>query len=265
MNASEAINKIADLLGLKFKSESFTITKLVDEKTTVTNNMEKPFTVGDTLLVVGEDSVLTPAPAGEHTTRDGLCLYVGEDSVIYKIELEEEKEKSKVEESEVEIKVETEDDTMEKVEMAKAKLADGTEIETDESGEFAVGQKLFVITEGGDKTKAPEGEHTTESGIVLTVDGEGVITGVKYPDKEGEGSLEAKKDYETDIKKMKEAMEEMFNLMSNFSKDFESYKKDYEEFKSSPVHEKPVLRKTFGQENILDAKVEFLKNALKNK
>lgn len=264
MNASEAITKIADLLGLKFKSESFMVTKLVDEKTTVTNNMDKPFTVGDTLFVVGEDSVLKPAPAGEHTTRDGLCLFVGEDSVINKIELEEMKEESE-DEAAVEIEIETKDDMMEKVEMAKAKLADGTEIETDESGEFAVGQKLFVITEGGEKTKAPEGEHTTESGITLTVDGEGVITGVKYPDKEGEGSLEAKKDYETDIKKMKEAMEEMFSLMNKFSKDFETYKKDYEEFKSSPVHEKPVLRKTFGQENILDAKVEFLKTALRNK
>ena len=51
--------------------------------------------------------------------------------------------------------------------------------------------------------------------------------------------------------------------MDKFSKDLESYKKDYEEFKKSPAHEQPVLRKTFGKENILDAKVEFLKKAIR--
>jgi len=58
-------------------------------------------------------------------------------------------------------------------------------------------------------------------------------------------------------------MENMFSLMEKFSKDLESYKKDYEEFKKSPAHDKPVLRKTFAKENILDAKVEFLKNSLR--
>jgi hypothetical protein len=52
--------------------------------------------------------------------------------------------------------------------------------------------------------------------------------------------------------------------MSKFSKDFESYQNYYDDFKNSPVFDKPVARKTFGKENIADAKVSFLRNALRN-
>jgi len=72
---------------------------------------------------------------------------------------------------------------------ADAKLADGTEISNDKESDFAVGDDLFVKDSEGQWVQAPSGEHTSESGIVLTVDGEGKITGVKYPDQAGEGSL----------------------------------------------------------------------------
>lgn len=251
MNATEAINKIADLLGLKFKSEKFMVTKLVDGSTEITNNQEGPFSVGEGLFVVGENSVLVPAPAGSHETREGLILTVGEDSIISKIE-----EKPVVEESNPVIDAAT-DVEIETEVLSSATLTDGTKIETDEEGDFAVGQKLYVITESGEKVSAPEGEHVTESGITLVVDGEGVITGVKYPDEDGEGSLES------DMKKMKEAMTEMISMLNKFSKDLESYKNDYEEFKNSPVHTEPVVRKTFGKENLMDAKVRFLRDALR--
>jgi hypothetical protein len=254
MNANEAINKIADLLGLRFKSEKFSVTRLIDDVTTITNNSEGPFSVGDELFIVGEDSILKPAPAGEHKTRDGVLLVVGEDSIISKIEeIKEEVVTPAIEDASIEIEVNEET-------MSKAKLTDGTEIMTDEEGDFQVGQKLYAITQEGEKVSAPEGEHTTESGIVLTVDGEGFITGVKYPDMSGEGSLE---DYKKEMKKMKEAMSQMMTVLSKFNKDFESYKNDYEDFKNSPVFDKPVSRKTFGKENLADAKVAFLRNALK--
>jgi len=70
-----------------------------------------------------------------------------------------------------------------------ALLADGTKIESD--GDFAPGVELYVIDAEGNRVPAPEGEHTTESGITVTVDAEGKITGVKRPDEEGEGTLEA--------------------------------------------------------------------------
>jgi hypothetical protein len=254
MNATEAINKIAELLGMKFKSEKFMVTKLVDDTTTITNNSDGPFSVGDELFVIGEDSILKPVPAGVHKTREGLMITCDEGGVIIKIEEEPKTEESSpVSEAENQIIVNEES-------MSKAKLTDGTEIETDESGDFQVGQKLYAITKEGEKVSAPEGEHTTDSGIVLTVDGEGYITGVKYPDESGEGSLE---DYKKEMKKMKEAMSEMISVMSKFSKDFESYKKDYEEFKNSPAFNSPIVKKSFAKENIGDAKLAFLRNALK--
>ena len=258
MNATEAINKIAELLGLGFKSEKFMVTKLKDGMTTITNNSDNPFSIGDEVFIVGEDSIMKPAPSGIHTTREGLIITLGDDSVIVKIE-----DEPKTEESSTinEASTEIEDNKTEM--MTKAKLADGTEIETNEGGEFKVGEKLYVITKEGDKVQAPAGEHTTESGITLTVDGEGKITGVKYPDEEGEGSLEAGKQYKDEMKNLKDAMEKMISMMADFSKDLESYKKDYEEFKSSPAFEKPIARKTFAQENIADAKVKFLREALR--
>jgi hypothetical protein len=73
---------------------------------------------------------------------------------------------------------------------AEANLADGTKVTNMVEGDFAVGQVLHVILEDGTHVNAPEGSHTTESGIELVVDAEGILTGVKYPDVEGEGSLE---------------------------------------------------------------------------
>lgn len=70
-----------------------------------------------------------------------------------------------------------------------AKLVDGTEITNSKDSAFAVGDELFVITESGEHVIAPSGEHTTESGITVTVDGEGKITGIARPDGSDEGSL----------------------------------------------------------------------------
>jgi hypothetical protein len=255
MNANEAINKIADLLGLKFKSEKFFVTKLIDGATEITNGRDDAFQIGDELFIV-EDSVMKPAPAGRHETREGLILEVSEAGAIVKIEEKPESaEEERVADASTDIEIETEV-------MSRATLTDGTVIETDEEGDFKVGQKLFVITEGGEKVSAPEGMHTTESGVVVTVDAEGIITGVKYPDEGGEGSLE---DYKKQMKEMKEAMSSMLSLMQNYSKDFESIKKDYEEFKKSPAFSSPVMKKTFAKENIMDQKIAFLKGALGNK
>jgi len=250
MTATEAINTIKELLG--FRTEKFMITKLVDE-TEITNGNDDAFQVGDELFIV-EDSILKPAPAGRHETREGLILETGEDSVIMKIEQVE-----KEEDSTVETAVDNIED--ERVDMmSKATLTDGTVIETDETGDFQVGQKLFVITQEGDRVQAPEGEHTTESGIVVTVDAEGFITGVKYPDEAGEGSLE-------DMKKMKEAMSNMIALlekMENFKSDFETFKKEFETFKKQPDRT-PVLSKFNKQSDVLDAKLELIRNSYKRK
>jgi hypothetical protein len=77
----------------------------------------------------------------------------------------------------------------EKQAFAEATLVDGTKVTNMSDGEFEVGQELHVITESGEHVIAPSGMHTTDSGITITVDGEGKITGIARPDEGGEGSL----------------------------------------------------------------------------
>jgi hypothetical protein len=251
MNATEAINKIVDLLGLKFKQENFASTKLIDGTTEVTNNSDKELAVGDELFIVN-DSTLAPAPFGTHETREGLLVTVDESSKIVRIET---KDGDRVEDAVEDIQDEREDM------MSSATLVDGTKVETDEEGPFEVGQQLYVITEAGEKVTAPEGEHTTQSGITIVADGEGIITGVKYPDESGEGSLE---DFKSEMKKMKEAMAEMVSMMKDmnkFSADFQALKKDFQEFKKQPDRE-PVLKKFSAQtSDVLDYKLELLKSS----
>lgn len=252
MTANEAISKIADMLGMKFKSEKFFQTKLIDDATIVTNNQEGPFNVGEELMIVGEDGLMTPAPAGRHETREGLIVTVGEDSIISMIE--------KVEEDAERVRDAAEDVMVDTEVMSKATLTDGTPIMTDEDEPFAPGQYAYVVTKEGEKVGAPEGEHTTDSGITLTIDAEHRITGVKYPDEAGEGSLE---DMKKEMRKMKEAMSDMLSVVSQFNKELNSYKKDYEEFKKQPQFKTPVVeKKGFSRPsmNILDSKYEFLKN-----
>jgi hypothetical protein len=70
-----------------------------------------------------------------------------------------------------------------------ATLANGLEITNDKETDFAVGDDLFVVDAEGSKSAAPEGEHTTESGITVVVSAEGKITGVHHPGEDGTGSL----------------------------------------------------------------------------
>ena len=100
MNSKETILKIKDLLGLSFKKEKFASTFL-ENGTEVTNNLDSEFMIGQILYVVG-DSTLTPAPAGDHVTREGYKITLDSESVIIAIE-------SSVEDAEKE----TEDESVE--------------------------------------------------------------------------------------------------------------------------------------------------------
>ena len=60
---------------------------------------------------------------------------------------------------------------------ATANLMDGTPVHT--PGEFEVGAALHVIQEDGSMVPAPEGTHTLENGMALTVDAAGIIVSVE--------------------------------------------------------------------------------------
>lgn len=250
MNAKEALERISTLLNLNFKTEKFFSTKLKDGVTEITNNKVEDFMIGDEIFKMGE-STLVPVLEGEYITREGMVIKTDAMGKIVSMAAEMEDESSKVAEIEVEIEDEKEDM------MSSATLTDGTKIETDETGDFKVGQKLYVITQEGEKVSAPEGEHTTESGITLVVNGEGFITGVKYPEKDGEGSL-------SEMKKMKEAMSEMIGLLkdlNDFKTEFNKLRDDFETFKKSPDREPVVKKFSSTTADKLDWKLELIKSS----
>jgi len=253
MNATEAILKIKSLLGIDIRAEKFAATKLMDGVTEVTNNKEGDLMIGDVLYVVGE-STLTPAPEGEHITREGIKVEVDSESIITSLEKEDEMEEVEKDETKIED---------EKVDMmSSATLPDGTKVETDEDGPFSVGQQLYFITSEGEKVTAPEGEHTTESGITIVTDAEGIITGVKYPDEAGEGSLESMK---KDMQKMSAALSQMTTLLEGlngkFKADIAEIRKEVSDFKKQPDRE-PVLKKfSTTKTDLLDWKIELIKGS----
>ena len=94
---------------------------------------------------------------------------------------------------------ETKETSEDKQNFDSATLVDGTKITNKKDSSFAVGDELYVQTEAGEEVLAPSGEHTTESGITVTVDAEGKITGIARPDGDDSGSLN---EHEEDMKEL---------------------------------------------------------------
>ena len=179
----------------------------------------------------------------------------------------------------------TEDNTTEPIKFAEATLADGTKISNKKDAEFAVGDKLYVIINGGEDVIAPEGEHTTESGITVTVNEAGDITGIKRPDSEGEGSLEdfsketetkeveatelaehedeiiieeeaMDEHYDEDIKEtiIEAIMAEMAPRIEELEKKLEEHEIKLKEYLSEPS-KSPAMEKKFSTQKVDDASI----------
>jgi len=101
------------------------------------------------------------------------------------------------------------EETTSKQSFASATLEDGTKITNDKGSEFADGDKVFVEIDGEMKP-APSGDHITESGMVITLDGESIITGMKRPDEAGEGSEDLAEEAPVQEEMSTEEVEEKF-------------------------------------------------------
>lgn len=211
MNTKDIKRRIAELLGKSFNA-------FASYKTTEGTELK---TEGDTFEVGQNIYVITPQ--GELPAEDGL--YEMENGM--KVKVKEGLVEEITDMEEVTAEETTEDEVEVEVELSEATLVDGTKVVTD--GDFEVGKPLFVITEAGEKVMCPPGEHTTESGIVLVVNAEGVLTGVKQPGETPEGSLEASteallnefvsvvKSLQTELNELKKTNKELTEKFSKFS------------------------------------------------
>lgn len=266
MNAKQAIDKIADLLGFKFKKESFYSTK-IEDGSEITNNLDGDFKIGDELYKVGE-STLMPLEAGTYITREGLKLTVDTGSVIVAIESEDSKNDATVDQ-----------------EMTEAKDAQGQILE---SNTFDVGEKVYQVMPDGEKKPAPDGEHQivlkdesgNENKIRIQVK-DGIITersnveemaavgdpetGIteepaKEVEEENEGNnldklLQLILPMAEEMKKMKSEMETIRGMMSA---EIDALKSDFGKFRKSPEKFSVVEKKTY-KESLEDYKLELIK------
>jgi len=259
MTAKEAVEKITELLNIKFgKKMGFETTKLIDG-TEITNNLEHGFMLGQELYIVGE-STLTPAPAGTHTTRDGLVLTVDSSSVIIAIEQEKQEEMAT------------------DYKMTEAIDAQGQKLE---SPTFDVGEDCYLIHEDGTKSPAPDGEHQVvlkdESGnenkIRIQVK-DGKITQRENVEEESMSQedfaneeliskiVEAITPVINEVAGMKEEMKKMYEKMecsySALSEDFSNFKKQPQRFSVNEI------KKDY-KESAIDYKLDIIKGVIKNK
>lgn len=265
MNAKQAIDKIADLLGFKFKKESFYSTK-IEDGSEITNNLDGDFKIGDELYKVGE-STLMPLEAGTYVTREGLKLTVDTSSVIVAIESEDSKNDATVEQ-----------------EMTEAKDAQGQILE---SNTFDVGEKVYQVMPDGEKKPAPDGEHQVvlkdesgnenkiriqvKDGIItersnveeMAAVGDPVTGITEEPEEETAGIngdtldklLELIIPMAEEMKKMKSEMESMKGMMSA---EIDALKSDFGKFRKSPEKFSVVEKKSY-KESLEDYKLELIK------
>jgi len=133
-----------------------------------------------------------------------------------------------------------------------AELVDGTKVHV--AGEFEVGEQLHVVAEDGEFTPAPEGQHTTTDGMMITVDAAGVITAVESAEEETEEvsveveaekkeeemaeveeevKVEAEEKEEIEVKLEDEVVEKVVAALKPFMDDLKETKEELEALKAS--------------------------------
>lgn len=120
------------------------------------------------------------------------------------------------------------DNIEEKVELAQAKLENGTVLEAEA---FEAGNEIFIITED-EKVAVPVGEYEMEDGKMLIVTEEGLIGEIK----EKEEEVEAEKEEMGYVTK-----EELAEAVSEIKAMIDDLKKDKEEMSEEVVEEATEL------------------------
>ena len=170
---------------------------------------------------------------------------------------EEKIEETQVEETQLEEQVE---ESTEKVELAQAKLDNGTVLEAEA---FEAGNEIFIVTED-ERVAVPVGEYQMEDGQILVVEEEGIIGEIKAAEaEESEEEVEAEEDEEmayVSKEEFESAVEEIKGMINELKKDKEEMAEVEEQVKQELSETPAVEPITHNPEAKQEFKVRFGNN-----
>jgi hypothetical protein len=231
MNSKEAIAKIKQLL---FGAETFGYLKTKDG---VEMQIEGEVELEKEIYIITPDGNI-PAEEGDYEMEDGLKVKVKEgliDAIDYAgAEHEDEEEMETEEEVEIEAEAEVTED---EVKMVSAELIDGTIVETD-TEELKVGDALFVVTEEG-RVAAPDGNHETTDGLVVTVE-DGIVKEIetKVVEEEVELSTETTEGIDELLEVFTEGFTKLNNELNVIREEYTKLSESFNKFSAEPAGER---------------------------
>ena len=157
---------------------------------------------------------------------------------------EEQIEQTQVEETQLE---EATEESQEKVELAQAKLDNGTVLEAEA---FEAGNEIFIVTED-ERVAVPVGEYQMEDGQILVVSEEGIIGEIKSAEEEVEAEEEemayvSKEEFESAVEEIKGMINELKEKKEEMAQVEEQVKQELSETPAvEPIAHNPEAKQEF--------------------
>ena len=166
---------------------------------------------------------------------DKIKTFLGEEKI------EEQVEETQVEETQLE-------ESQEKVELAQAKLDNGTVLEAEA---FEAGNEIFIVTED-ERVAVPVGEYIMEDGQMLVVSEEGIIGEIKAQESEEEVEAEeemayvSKEEFESAVEEIKGMINELKEKKEEMAQVEEQVKQELSETPAvEPITHNPEAKQEF--------------------
>jgi len=165
-----------------------------------------------------------------------IKTFLGEEQIE---QVEEQVEETQLEEAT--------EESQEKVELAQAKLDNGTVLEAEA---FEAGNEIFIVTED-ERVAVPVGEYQMEDGQMLVVSEEGIIGEIKSAEEEVEAEEEemayvSKEEFESAVEEIKGMINELKEKKEEMAQVEEQVKQELSETPAvEPITHNPEAKQEF--------------------
>jgi len=156
----------------------------------------------------------------------------------------------KIEQEETQVEETQLEESQEKVELAQAKLDNGTILEAEA---FEAGNEIFIVTED-ERVAMPVGEYMMEDGQMLVVSEEGIIGEIKAQEAEEEVEAEeeeemayvSKEEFESAVEEIKGMINELKDKKEEMAEVEEQVKQELSETPATePITHNPEAKEKF--------------------